>query len=325
MKKICFVAGHSGGHIIPCMTLAHQQQPSTIIGITTNNGFDAQIIRNAHVQKILGLPLQKIPHSWYQYPFFIIKLLYTFVRSYIFLIREKPSLLITTGGLIAIPACIAARCLRIPVELYELNVEPGKTITLLARLFKKVNICFAQTKNYLSRNECAIVPYPVRFTQQHYAEQQSILKNLNFDPLKKTILILGGSQGSLWLNNFFKDFITTYTNNDIQVIHQIGINDNHDWKQFYQQKNISAIVFDYYHHIENYYQAADLIICRAGAGTLAEIAYFNKTCIVVPLQTKQTNHQRLNAQTFAQKNPAFTYIDQQELTPNLLQKKLDEL
>ena len=378
-KIICFVAGHSGGHILPCLTLAKNYSDYKINFITTNNKLDLDILghtfrlhmklrrtsdipcptkpldrhlvrrsfnvvgsfsdgwlaksgsvlrslsvvrcieplnENVHkniINCLLKLNLDKIPDKFYQVPKFVFKLFISFIKSFIFLILNRPKKLVTTGGLIAIPVFIAAKILLIETEIYELNVEPGKATKFLAKFNKNIKICFKETKKFLPIN-CNLVKYPVRFSEKDKIfNKQEIIDKLNFVINKKIILVLGGSQGSLSLNNLVKEFIETKRPN-IQFIHQIGSNDLTNWQEFYKTHNLNAKIFSYETNIKDYYLISDLIICRSGAGTLAEIIFFNKKCLTFPLETKSTKHQLLNAETLAKNHPDLVTIANSLLT-----------
>lgn len=140
--------------------------------------------------------------------------------------------------------------------------------------------------------------------------KKKALENLKLSLDKKTLLILGGSQGSLFINNTIKTLLESnaYGHKVLQIIHQTGKNDTFDWQHFYSSKNIRAFVCAYTHSIENFYLAADLIICRAGAGTLFEALFFKKLCIVIPLQTTTNDHQVYNAQALAAQHPELITI-----------------
>src|SRR3990167_8700677 len=373
-KIICFVAGHSGGHILPCLTLAKNYSDYKINFITTNNKLDLDILghtfrlhmklrrtsdipcptkpldrhlvrrsfnvvgsfsdgwlaksgsvlrslsvvrcieplnENVHkniINCLLKLNLDKIPNKFYQIPKFIFKLFIAFIKSFIFLSLNRPEKLITTGGLVSIPVFIAAKILLIKTEIYELNVEPGKATKFLAKFNKNIKICFKETEKFLPTINCQVVKYPVRFAEKDKIfNKTEILNKLNFVENKKIILVLGGSQGSLFLNNLVKDFIE---NNkvDLQFIHQTGSNDSTNWQEFYKKHNLNAKIFSYEANIKDYYLVSDLIVCRSGAGTLAEIIFFNKKCLTFTLETRSTNHQLLNAQTLAKNYPEFVIM-----------------
>jgi UDP-N-acetylglucosamine--N-acetylmuramyl-(pentapeptide) pyrophosphoryl-undecaprenol N-acetylglucosamine transferase len=269
-------------------------------------------------------------------PKFIISLLATFLQSLYLLKKNKITQIISMGGLVSIPVCVAGKILCIPITLYELNVEPGKTINLLSSLTNNINICFSATQKYFPKTKCNLVSYPVRFDDSiKNITQAAAIEKIKFNTQLKTILILGGSQGSLFLNDLIKNFVLTNRNIKIQVIHQTGPstslpavakgygghgrmrNDNFDWKNFYKELNIPAITFEYHHEPEYFYIASDLIICRAGAGTLAEVLFFEKKCITIPLETSYTSHQKHNALELAKEYPNLIHVIEQNKINNL--------
>jgi UDP-N-acetylglucosamine--N-acetylmuramyl-(pentapeptide) pyrophosphoryl-undecaprenol N-acetylglucosamine transferase len=210
--------------------------------------------------------------------------------------------------------------LRIPIILYSLDAVPGKAIRFLTPFATSIITPFASSQKYFPQDKSAIVPYPIKYqNMQHLPDQKAALHALGLSQEKKTVLILGGSQGSLFLNSCMKQFINDSACNPetIQIIHQTGALDATDWENFYQKNNISAYVFSYMPNLENMYSAADVIICRAGAGTLFEVKFFNKQCIIIPLETNTTTHQVDNAQAMSSEYPElFTTLYQKEIEQN---------
>ncbi len=316
-QTISFVAGKSGGHIIPCLTLAQKhlkKQPEThVLFFSNNTPLDKKILsENPVVTQHIPLPLIKFKITQvYRYPLVILQAMYSFLVSLYYLWKNRPTKLISTGGIVSIPVCLSAFLLRIPIELYEPNAVPGKTIKLLAPLAQTIFVCFAQTKKYFSQQSkssqhCVLVNYPARYTAQDKQISQSAAQSiLNLNQNKKTILVLGGSQGSISLNNIVKQWLNQcpVLHKDIQIIHQTGDYDSTNWPTWYQQRNITAQVFNYKNDLACCYIAADLVLCRAGAGLLFEVQFFGTSCIVVPLKANTTTHQIDNAQAIAQKFP----------------------
>lgn len=317
IKTILFVAGHSGGHIIPCATQAKKEKENNnykIYFITTTNSLDKKIINGFnYIDEVFYLPILNISKNPIKLIKFIWKLNISFIKSIFLLKKLKPSKVVSMGGIISIPVCLAAKFFNIKVELWELNVEPGKTIIFLSKFFNKINICFEDTKKYFPSKNCTLVSYPLRFNLScKQICKESIIKKVNFSLDKKTVLIVGGSQGSQFINNLFKEFILKNLNiaDKIQIIHQTGIS-NFDWNHFYNSNNVQAITFNFHDKINEHYKISDLVICRAGAGTLAEVEFFEKKCIIIPLQTNTTSHQVLNASSISKKNPALFKIFKQ--------------
>lgn len=329
-KTICFVAGKSGGHLIPCITLAKeykQKKPTTHIHfITSNYALDKKIMSDnlmSNKQLLLSLSIKK---RWYNLPFFLAKLCVATIKSFRYLFKHKPQKIISTGGIIAAPVCIAGWLLRIPIELFELNAVPGKAIRFLTPLATKNFVCFNQAQQFFPIKKTAIKQYPIRFEKKN-SDRNTSLKKLKLNQNKKTILILGGSQGSLFINSIIKKVITKQPlTNTINVIHQTGNHDISQLEKFYIQQNIPAYVFQYHDDLASFYSSADLVICRSGAGTLFESLFFEKPIITIPLHIKSTSHQKDNAYACAQQYPNLVHVllqNEVEKNINLLANKIE--
>lgn len=323
IQTICFVAGKSGGHIIPCLTIAENNRARNYerfntLFFSSNTPLDKAIL--AQDQRItwhIMLPLSSRAGSlfktlWHAF--------YSFILSFFYLCKHRPQEIMTTGGIVAIPTCIAGFMLRIPITLYSLDAVPGKAIQFLAPIATSIITCFESSRRYFPLHKCATEAYPVKYRHMNNVpDKNSALRALGLSPNKKTIVVLGGSQGSLFLNNCMKEFIANdaFDWKHIQVVHQTGGLDTTDWNEHYTQKNITAYVFSYMPHLEQIYAAADLIICRAGAGTLFEIQFFNKPCIIIPLETNTTTHQVDNAEAMSRAYPTlFRMLTQSSIIKN---------
>jgi UDP-N-acetylglucosamine--N-acetylmuramyl-(pentapeptide) pyrophosphoryl-undecaprenol N-acetylglucosamine transferase len=329
-RSICFVAGKSGGHIVPCLTIAQQEySEDNILFFSTDTSLDKALLSSQSlISQYIRLPLGRFSAiPLYRHLQIAWRLTKSFVQSLYHLYKHKPKKLISTGGLVALPVCLAAVLLRIPIELYELNAVPGKAIKALAPYAQTIFVCFEEAKKYFFQYNCVYKSYPIRFNNIHkQISKERVCKELGLDILKKTIFIMGGSQGSIQLNNAVKKYIETSKNlNCLQIIHQTGAQDQTNWQKFYANHTIPAIIFDYSDNVASYYIAADLIIARAGAGLLFEILFFEKPSIIIPLEAYTTSHQIDNAYAITKKHSAlFTVIRQQELTDNnTLQACLD--
>jgi UDP-N-acetylglucosamine--N-acetylmuramyl-(pentapeptide) pyrophosphoryl-undecaprenol N-acetylglucosamine transferase len=332
-QTICSVAGKSGGHIIPCLTLAqtHKYVNSQLktLFFSAKTPLDKRIITDNKqlVSWHVPLPLSSIARqSYLSYVTIFWNCVYSFICSVYYLCKHRPQEIITTGGVVALPVCYAGFLLRIPITIHCLDAVPGKAIKAIAPIASKITVCFAHAQRYVKNT--TLVSYPIKYTRDdHCMKSASARKKLGLDPYKKTIVILGGSQGSLFLNECIKKWTKdpSFASNTVQIIHQTGSIDSTDWKQFYKNNTVTAYVFSYQSDISLVYAAADIIICRAGAGTLFEIQFFNKKCIVIPLTTQTTSHQVDNARAITQQYPdLFCWIDQQliEKQPNILFSKL---
>ncbi len=342
-KKLFIVAASSGGHMLPALECAkqwlEQNSKGQVFFFTGTSPLEKKIAMNqAFLHKILYCNIPKFSlRRWWIFPWLCIQSVLIFVKAFIYAIWYKPERVISTGGLLSIPVCIAARLALRPVHIYELNVLPGKAVKALLPFASVIHIVFQQTADLCKwghidfSKTCMLTPYPLRFSNKDIVMDKSLIivrinkllqqRNIDqkFDTTRKTLFVLGGSQGSLLLNNLLKDFIETNPElvKHLQIIHQTGSFDEASWYTWYAAHQLPAFTFSYDERINEFYQLADLIICRAGAGTLFEIAFFNKQCLVIPLVTQTTDHQIYNAQAMASLHPdLFTIIQQQDITEN---------
>jgi len=265
-------------------------------------------------------------------PILILQVLWAFLKSFLRALKDKPEKVISTGGLVSIPVCLGCWIARVPVEIYELNVDPGKAVKVLMPIADKIFVVFRNTVSrckFMGVNfakKCSMFSYPIRFVNSVFQVSKSeIIDKINekseipFSLNRKTIFLLGGSQGSKMLNQALKNFLDNNRNihDKIQVIHQIGNDISFDWKSFYKTLSEPAVLFSYDENIQNFYLLADLVICRAGAGTLFELEFFKKQGIVVPLVASSTDHQVKNAQAMSEEHPElFKIIHQENLISN---------
>jgi len=336
-ETVCFVAGRSGGHLVPCLTHAYQlreKNPQTkIMLFSTDAALDQKIVRDyPWVDRYIPLRLDNIPYrKFWLWPLFGFQLINSFFVSFMELRKTRPTKVISMGGFTTIPVCLAARIMDIPIELFELNVVPGRAIKFLTPCAQKIWLVFEQSMQYFTGKPAAVVPYPIRFSESAgMLPTAQARKNLDLLPTKKTVLILGGSQGSVFINTLLKAWIEHLSIEQrahIQIIHQTGHHDTTNWYKFYREHAIPAVIFDFNTAIEQCYAAADIVLCRSGAGTLFEVLFFGKRCITIPLETNTTAHQRENGFAMMHKYPAlFTVVEQKvvEEKPEVLFKILDE-
>lgn len=303
-KTICYVGAHSGGHITPCLTMAEREytaHQSSILFFTSTKLLDVSLLQKASfpvMHRTVPIPQKRTGIYALLFPIFI---LLSFLQSFFDLLATMPEKIVTTGGITAVPVCVAGWLLGIPIELFELNAQPGKAIRFLAPFATTIRHCFTTIAHHFPHTQCLLTPYPIRFEQP-----TKPFTHPSFSPDRLTLFVLGGSQGSHGINNFMHALIMAL-DEPIQVIHQTG-RDIESIKAWYVAKNIPAHVFAYDHTLAQYYVAADLIICRAGAGALFEAAHFQKPCLTLPLVGLGDDHQRYNAEYMQKEFPSLFSI-----------------
>lgn len=322
---IAVVAGGSGGHITPGITLARTRAAeldgAQIMLLTTASSFD-HMISNAQSQNLNMIPLavRESPRSLSAYPFFCLRLGLAFLQSFFYLCRNRPTELIVMGGYVSLPVCFAAWLLRIPRLMYELNAIPGKAARLLVPFVSRIHICFKAAQEYFPPHKTHEISYPIRFAKPTMSRAQARVQ-LGLPEDFSTLLVIGGSQGSLFLNTTFCQYIrqNPALHGRISVIHQTGsATGGIDYQHEYAQLNIPTCVFAYQHDLAPYYQAADLVICRAGAGAIFETMFFEKPCILIPLEIPGNDHQVYNAHAASIAFPNLcTYVREHQLKRDL--------
>jgi len=340
-KTLFVVAGGSGGHILPAIQLAKQWLTNNpdghIVFFTGSSELEKKIFKNhPHITKIVPFSLPKFSRAqWWKIPWLLTRLAYIFCTTVAYTLRYWPERVIGTGGLLAVPVCIASRGLRRRVEIYNLDVLPGKAVKALFSIAHTIFIIFPQTQllcRWHKRNffgKCQQTNYPLRFNDPDRNIDLAAVKNrINtalqqqnsqhpFDTTRKTIFVLGGSQGSVLLNNLIKQFVQQHQSLPIQIIHQTGAFEEQQWSEWYAANKMPAFTFNYDERVHEYYALADVIVCRAGAGTLFEIAFFQKPCIVIPLIAPTTSHQIYNARAMVEQHPSlFTILEQEHVHAN---------
>ncbi len=301
---ICIVAAGSGGHILPAFTLARASK--NILFFSSSKSLDAMIAREAPAGTVhVELALPAMPgKNLFRYPAYLFALAKCTVQALRVLRKSRPKIIISTGGQLGIPVCLAGKLLRIPIEVYELNSRPGRAMQVLSRLATRVHYVFMECAIYLPKKKRVHSEYPLR-----YASTQASGGN--------KILILGGSQGSRELNKLVRGLDLK----NHSVIHQLGgQEDVLQWQSFYKKRGIDADVFSYRDNLQECYEQASFAIARSGAGTIFELLYFGIRAVLVPLAATTTSHQVHNARAIAREHPKLFHA----LGPRPTQEQLSE-
>ena len=328
-EQIVYVAAHSGGHIIPAITLAKNNKLKNKFLITSNQKLDIKIIQqNAPSFECLLLDLPHTPQqkSFFVYASWLFKCLKSFIFSFKYLFNLKNCKVVSTGGVLSIPVCLAAKLLNKNIELYELNVKPGKSSRILASLADKIFVVYQETAKLLKHNNIEVTSYPIKWPPYQEPTKQEINDfKLNFGNKKYVILIVGGSQGAKGLNSLVINWFDKCQLDNCTIIHQTG-SENHA-QQFYETKQINGYTYEFIENLQPFYQMADLVICRAGAGAIAEGLWSKAQIVLVPLQGAAENHQLENAKAAANENPSRIMLvaenNQTQLDGYLLKQLLE--
>ncbi len=329
--KILFAGGGTGGHLYPAVALCEEfinqlgQENVEVLFIGSHYGIEKQIVpKLGYTFKPIWIRGIQRSFSWQAVkvnllaPFRIIT---AFLQSLRAIKKFGPDLAIGTGGYASGPAISVAGKLGIPVFLQEQNVYPGVTTRMLAKYAKTIYVSYSDSKKYLKNIKTMGTPLRISLQQQDYKES---LKKFALSGKKRTVFVFGGSQGSRAINNFLQhniDAILEATNT--QFIWQTGQGDFEHIDKIHG-RNPGLRIRPFIYEMDYAYSAADLVICRSGALTLAEICLFGKAAVLIPLPTAAGNHQEKNARNLEKKNAAAVIL-QKELSPRRLIDKINQI
>ena len=322
--KVLIAAGGSGGHIFPAIALARSlrdlRADIDIKFIGSDKALDRRIFEKEGFEFSLisanKFPYKKAP---LQLISFFIKLKIDLIKTFFTVLSYKPDVIVGFGGYVSCPAIMVASLLRISRIVHEQNVVPGRANMFLFKLVDKVAISFEETRLIRSigkdTGKLVFTGNPMR-SEVLKEDRAGGIKRFGLDESKFTILIIGGSQGAHFLNEAFIGAMASLDNNirrSFQVIHLTGIKD-YEWavKTYSGIDGLESRVYSFIDRIEEAYSASDLVITRAGASAIFEVAYFAKPMILVPYPFAMS-HQGENAKVFSRKGAAVV-IDENTLS-----------
>ncbi len=318
--KILFAGGGTGGHLYPAVAIADRlsqllegRGEVDIRFVGTKRGLEYRI------RDTLGYPLHLINMRGLVRSFTPRNLLLPFVvagalfKASLLLGRFVPDIVVGTGGYVSWPVLRMARTRKIPTVLQEQNSYPGIATRQSARHARKIYLGFERAADYLDTPaELLVTGNPVRSSVLG-GNRGEALKLFGLDPNKRTILVLGGSQGARAINQAVLQSLKNKSLTDkYQLLWQTGKRDYKDVTVNAGDKASCCSLFPFADKMNLVYAAADVAVARAGALTLAELTATGIPSILVPYPHAAEDHQRKNALEFAQRGLAAV-IDQNDL------------
>ncbi|MFH1460806.1 MAG: undecaprenyldiphospho-muramoylpentapeptide beta-N-acetylglucosaminyltransferase [Patescibacteria group bacterium] len=330
--RILFTGGGTGGHIFPIVAVARQlnkiyqsaEQTETLEMYFLGAGglTDILIKEGIKVKTILAGKMRRYFSLMNIVDLF--KLPISLIQAFFYLYFWMPDVIFSKGGYGSLSVVLVAWLYRIPVLVHESDTIPGLANKLGGKLAKRVAVGFVSAEKYFSEKRTAFIGNPIRPELAQLclaANQENIQKARTFFGLneqKPIIFIVGGSQGAQAINELVLIVLPKLLEK-YQVIHQVG-NNNLEQVKLILGQNLPTDYHIYGFLEENQmaaaYLLADLIVSRAGAGTISEIAICAKPSILIPLPQSAGDHQRSNAFAYAQAGAA-TVVEQSNLTPNI--------
>ncbi len=236
----------------------------------------------------------------------------------------QPNAVLGMGGFTSTPPILAGKLRGVPTFVHESNAIPGKANKLNARLVSVVLLGFAECRKHFGSARCEVVGTPVRRSLIQKKPRSEALAALGLKDDLVTILVMGGSQGARGINESVTRALPALEGTPVQFLHLTGPQDEAMMVAHYRREHIPAHVAPFCHAMEDVYSAADLVIARSGAASLAELAHFGLPSILVPYPHAAEDHQTRNAEIFARAGAA-EMLPEEAITGDTLGAKMRAL
>jgi len=332
-KNVILTGGGTGGHVYPSLAIYEILKNKDIVDKCLYIGSKSHI--EGKILASYGIPIEMVKSAPFagKNPLNLLKnsiiLLWGVFQSIIKIISFKPILIVASGGYVSAPVVIAAYILKPflkhKIIINEQNVVPGLMNKVASVMSDVVFTSFRESNYFLWSKKCKYAGYPVRKKNQN---QKSTNKSeLGFNTNDFILLIVGGSLGAKTINEAIVKILKSFVdfNKNLSIIHAIGLNTSNDYNAFdatvdglkkqwdfeKSDKNSVEITINsqikyygyrYINNLTDYMAVADLVISRAGAGTISEIQSMGKAALLIPKKNLPGNHQELNAIELADKN-----------------------
>ncbi|MBI2041916.1 MAG: UDP-N-acetylglucosamine--N-acetylmuramyl-(pentapeptide) pyrophosphoryl-undecaprenol N-acetylglucosamine transferase [Candidatus Nealsonbacteria bacterium] len=336
--KILFTGGGTAGHIFPIIAVARELRRLGLdwkfyyVGPKDEFGSILLSQEDVEIKTILAGKIRRYA-NWKSITQNIFDILFKipagFLQSFFYVFFTAPDLIFSKGGYGSLPSVFSGWFLQVPILLHESDVVPGLANKLLSKLVSKIFVSFpvSQTE-YFSEKKMVSIGNPVRI-ELLGGSKEGAQKLFNLTEEKPVILIMGGSQGAQKINDTILEILPQILS-EFELIHQTGE------KNFEEVRNESKVVITpelerFYHpvgflkeiELREAYAASDLILSRAGSGSIFEIAALGKPSVLVPLALAAQDHQAKNAYAYAEGSKGATLvIEEANLTPHFLLEKI---
>ena len=332
MKKnirIIISGGGTGGHIFPAVSIANaikEQHPEAeILFVGAEGRMEMQRVPAAGYQ-IIGLPVAGFDRKHLLKKISVlIKLMKSQIKARRIIKEFKPDAAVGVGGYASGPTLKVAGSMGIPTLIQEQNSYAGVTNKLLAKKACKICVAYEGMERFFDKGKIILTGNPVRqnLLNQQMSREDAI-RSFNLDPTKKTVLIVGGSLGARTINNCVLNGLDQIRQSGVQFIWQTGkFYINEAKEKVGQAENYPMLhTTDFITDMAAAYSAADLVISRAGAGSISEFCLLGKPVILVPSPNVAEDHQTKNALALVAKDAAL-YIKDAEASEKLLKTAIE--
>ena len=312
MARVVLTGGGTGGHLYPGLAILETMreiEPCDVLFIGTKHGIESRVVPEN------GLPFQtvwiggmhrgKIKRNF----LFPLKMLVSFIQSIGMLHGFKPELVIGTGGYVSWPVLSAASRLKIPYVIQEQNQAPGLVTRLMEKRAERIFLSFENSKRFYKNQNSLVTGNPTRamFSEGNCEEAYKLF---GLDSKKKTLFVFGGSQGAYGLNQeIARVHPELLRDNNLQILWSTGPRWIDEIQTACQSQSDRIKTVPFITDMGAAYRITDLLVCRSGATTIAEVTRVGLPVIFVPFPAAANNHQETNARALVESNAAELVLE----------------
>ena len=296
--RVLLTGGGTAGHLFPGLAIAEELSeriPCQFLFIGTKQGVESRIVPETGMSFrtvwISGLHRKRFLKNI----LFPLKMFVSFVQAILLVHRFNPNLVLGTGGFVSWPVLMAGIVLRKTTVIQEQNRAPGLVTKMLAPWVDSIHVSFSESRNYFRNPEKVhLSGNPTR--KDIVTTKKDGYRYFDLSPKKKTVFIFGGSQGSLVINQAVLRWVDSLlSNKDVQVLWAVGLRWFDSFRSAVTNHENRVRLFPFITDMGLAYSISDLVICRAGATTIAEVTYLGMPVVFIPLSTAAGGHQEKNA------------------------------
>ncbi len=332
MTTIVFAAGGTGGHLYPAVALAREfvrQDPATrVLFVGTARGIESKVLAHEGFELAMIAAQPVMGRGLLQAAGALLSLPWGLRQSLVLLRQRRVSLVLGVGGYTSPPVLLAARLLGLPRAILEPNAYPGMANKVLGPIADAVFVTFRDAAKYFPAAKVRVTGMPVRraFFEDARPEASGLAPRASRPQGQRTLLVFGGSQGARAINDAMIGALPQWAamRGQLAIVHQTGEADHARVQAAYHEAGVQAEVVPFLFEMPKTLCSADLVVSRAGAMTLAELAVCGKPAIVIPLPHAIYQHQAHNARVLADAGGAVV-LPQQELTGERLAREVAAL
>ncbi len=309
LRCLAIICGGTGGHFYPGLTIArafHERDNCKVIMFIGGHKINTQI-KDAekfkiHIEEVDSARISKNPLKLVK---FITKFLQGYFKGRKLLKKNQPDAILGMGSFTSLTVALAAKSLKIPLFLHDGNARVGRANIFLSKWSEVVMTAFPPVNSNLIKCDYCYTGMPIRPELTAFCKDKvkdfelfNGKYNCRFNSEVRTILIFGGSQGAATINRVLPKTVSKLSIKNLQVIHLIGKNSLNSVHEEYRKSQLEYLVLAYCDDMALLYSIADIVVCRSGGSTIAELLFYEKPAILIPYPLAADLHQNDNAEFY---------------------------